>query len=188
MIKLIRVLLKIIGFALILVGLVAAFYGPLEIFVFYLFSEGGRFHYDGFGVGSIWFAALVVQNIGYYVIAAICIPIGIGHLKLRRWALTLKSPCGPERFVGRAIDLAPGAGVCTIDLAAGATNLMVVADFVPGDEVVDYRVELIDPTLPGSGTLESMSRCRSCRPGTWDSPSAGRPSTTFGYAGPLVWP
>lgn len=89
MIKLIRVLLKIIGFALILVGLVAAYYGPLEIFVFYLFSEGGRFHYDGFGVGSIWFAALVVQNIGYYVIAAICIPIGIGHLKLRRWALTL---------------------------------------------------------------------------------------------------
>jgi hypothetical protein len=89
MIKLIRVLLKIVGFALILVGLVAAYYGPLEIFVFYLFSEGGRFHYDGFGVGSIWFAALVVQNIGYYVIAAICIPIGIGHLKLRRWALTL---------------------------------------------------------------------------------------------------
>jgi len=34
MIKLIRVLLKIVGFALILVGLVAAYYGPLEIFVF----------------------------------------------------------------------------------------------------------------------------------------------------------
>ncbi len=28
-------------------------------------------------------------NIGYYVIAALCIPVGIGHLKLRRWALTL---------------------------------------------------------------------------------------------------
>ncbi len=87
--KLIRVVLKIVGFALILVGLVAAYYGPLEIYVFYLFSEGGRFHYDGFGMGSIWFAYLVVQNIGYYVIAAICIPIGIGHIKLRRWALTL---------------------------------------------------------------------------------------------------
>lgn len=72
----------------------------------------------------------------------------------RRWALTLKNPCGPERYVGRAIDLLPGAGINTIQLAAGATNLTVVASFTPGDEVVDYRVELIDPSQPGSGTLE----------------------------------
>lgn len=81
--------LKIIGVVLTLVGLVAAYYGPLEIFVFYFFSEGGRFYYAGFGMGSFWFAALVVQNIGYYVIAALCLPVGLGHLKLRRWALTL---------------------------------------------------------------------------------------------------
>jgi hypothetical protein len=78
-----------IGSILIIVSLVAAYYGPLEIFVFYLFSEGGRFHYEGFGVGSFWFAALVVQNMGYYIVAALCLPIGIGHLKLRRWSLTL---------------------------------------------------------------------------------------------------
>lgn len=72
----------------------------------------------------------------------------------RRWALTLKSPCGPERFVGRVLDVQPGAGVCTIALADGATNLMVVADFAAGAEVVDFRVELVDPNLPGSGTLE----------------------------------
>lgn len=81
--------LKIIGVILILVGIVAAYYGPLEIYVFYLFSEGGRFHYTGFGIGSFWFAALVVQNIAYYIIAGLLIPIGIGHVKLRRWALTL---------------------------------------------------------------------------------------------------
>jgi hypothetical protein len=87
--KFIPIILRIIGVVLILVGLVAAYYGPLEIFVFYLFSEGGRFYYEGFGVGSFWFAALVVQNIGYYIIAALFIPVGIGHVKLRRWALTL---------------------------------------------------------------------------------------------------
>jgi hypothetical protein len=87
--KLVPIFLKIIGLALLLIGLVAAYYGPLEIYVFYLFSEGGRFHYEGFGVGSLWFAYLVVQNIGYYIIAALCIPVGIGHLNLRRWALTL---------------------------------------------------------------------------------------------------
>jgi hypothetical protein len=80
--------LRVIGFVLVLFGLVAAYYGPLEIFVFYLFSEGGQFHYDGFSVGSFWFAALVVQNIGYYIIAALFLPVGIGHLKQCRWALT----------------------------------------------------------------------------------------------------
>ncbi len=87
--KLIPIFLRTVGIVLVLIGIVAAYYGPLEIFVFYLFSEGGRFHYDGFGMGSFWFAALVVQNIGYYVIAALFIPVGIGHVKLRRWALTL---------------------------------------------------------------------------------------------------
>jgi hypothetical protein len=87
--KLTFVFLKVTGVVLILVGLIAAYYGPLEIFVFYLFSEGGIFYYDGFGMGSFWFAALVVQNLGYYLIAALCLPVGIGHVKLRRWALTL---------------------------------------------------------------------------------------------------
>jgi len=87
--KVLRLAIKTIGVILILVGIVGAYYGPLEIYVNYLFSEGGRFHYDGFGFGSFWFAALVVQNVGYYIIAALLIPIGIGHVKLRRWALTL---------------------------------------------------------------------------------------------------
>ena len=72
----------------------------------------------------------------------------------RRWSMTLKNPCGPERYVGTTMDLAPGAGISTIALAAGATNLTVVAGFTPGDEIVDYRVELTDPSLPGSGTVE----------------------------------
>ncbi len=91
--KLTLYFLRTVGVVLLLVGLVAAYYGPLEIFVFYLFSEGGRFYYDGFGMGSFWFADLVVQNIGYYVIAALFIPIGIGHVKLRRWALSLTQLC-----------------------------------------------------------------------------------------------
>jgi hypothetical protein len=87
--EILKYLLKITGAGLLLVGLVAAYYGPLEIHVFYFFSEGGRFHYEGFGMGSFWFGALVGQNIGYYLIAALLIPAGIGHLRLRRWALTI---------------------------------------------------------------------------------------------------
>ncbi len=87
--KFIHFFLKLIGAVLVVLGMVAAYYGPLEIYVFYLFSEGGLFHYPGFGVGSFWFAALVLQNLGYYIVAALFIPVGIGHVKLRRWALTL---------------------------------------------------------------------------------------------------
>ena len=78
----------------------------------------------------------------------------------RRWALTLKMPCGEERYVGRAIDLAPGTGVCSIALALGADNLAVDASFDLGDDVVDYVVTLIDPALPGSGTLD-VTDCNS---------------------------
>lgn len=88
--------LKLIGVILILAGIVAVYYGPLEIHCYYLFSEGGRFHYDGFEIGSSGFAALVVQNIGYYIIAALLIPVGIGHVKLRRWALFIPVICEVE--------------------------------------------------------------------------------------------
>ena len=87
--KLTRNLIKIIGWVLILVGIVAAYFGPIEIFVFYLFSAGGSLYYEGFRVGSFWFAVLVVMNIAYYALAAICLPAGIGHVKLRRWGYTL---------------------------------------------------------------------------------------------------
>jgi hypothetical protein len=87
--KLIQNFLKIVGAITIAVGLVAAYYGPLEVYVFYMFSPGGRFHYDGFAVGTLWFAYLVLQNLGYYLVAALLLPIGIGTFKLRRWAYTL---------------------------------------------------------------------------------------------------
>ncbi len=82
-------ILAAIGAALLLVGIVAAFFGPAEMYCFYLFSEGGRFHYDGFGFGSFLFGNIATQIIGYYLIAMVCIPLGYGHLKVRRWARTL---------------------------------------------------------------------------------------------------
>jgi subtilisin-like proprotein convertase family protein len=72
----------------------------------------------------------------------------------RRWTLVLDNACGPERYVGTAKDVNPGTGIDTIALAPGASNLTVVASFNPGDAVVDYRVELVDESLPGNGTLE----------------------------------
>jgi hypothetical protein len=84
-----RPVLAVFGILLLLVGIAAAFLGPVEMYCFYLFSEGGRFHYEGFRFGSFMFGNIASQIIGYYVIAAVCIPLGYGHLKVRRWARTL---------------------------------------------------------------------------------------------------
>jgi hypothetical protein len=73
----------------LILGLGSAILGPVEMYCFYLFTEGGRFHYEGFGFGSLVFASIAWQIIGYYLIAVVCIALGWGHLKLRRWARTL---------------------------------------------------------------------------------------------------
>ncbi|MBN1681132.1 MAG: hypothetical protein JW966_12670 [Anaerolineae bacterium] len=79
-------MLRIFGGAILLLGITAAFIGPLEVQAFYLFIEGGPFHYEGFRFGSFVFAYITAQTAGYYAIAAVCIPLGYAHLKLQRWA------------------------------------------------------------------------------------------------------
>ncbi len=83
------IVLAAIGALLLLVGLAAAILGPVEMYCFYLFSAGGRFHYEGFGFGSFMFGNIACQIGGYYLIAAVAIPLGYGHLKVRRWARKL---------------------------------------------------------------------------------------------------
>jgi hypothetical protein len=77
------------GILLLLIGAGCAALAPAELVCFYWFSEGGRFHYPGFGFGSFMFAFIAVQIVAYYVIAAVCIPLGYGHLKRRPWARTV---------------------------------------------------------------------------------------------------
>jgi hypothetical protein len=80
------ILVKVLGAVYLLAGLVSALFGPVELYVFYLFTEGGRFYYEGFGFGSFLFGFIAIQIVGYYVIAALLIPLGYGHIRLRRWA------------------------------------------------------------------------------------------------------
>ncbi len=78
-------LINFIGIILIIIGIITAFFAPLEIYSYYFFTEGGRFYYEGFGFGSFMFGSIAVQIIGYYIIAAIFIPLGYGHLKKKKW-------------------------------------------------------------------------------------------------------
>lgn len=82
-------LITIIGALLLLGGIAIGLLGPLEMYCFYLFSEGGGFSYEGFGFGSFMFGNIASQVIGYYLIAAVLIVVGYGHLKLRRWVRKL---------------------------------------------------------------------------------------------------
>ena len=74
--------IAVIGVLLLLSGIAVGFLGPLEMYCFYLYSEGGRFHYEGFGFGSFMFGNIASQIVGYYLIAALFIPLGYGHLTI----------------------------------------------------------------------------------------------------------
>ncbi|MGD2078603.1 MAG: hypothetical protein PVH18_09485 [Chloroflexota bacterium] len=76
---------RLAGVLLLLAGLAGLFIAPMEIQVYSQFEEGGRHAYEGFGFGSLMFANITVQIAGYYFIALTCIPLGYGHLRLRRW-------------------------------------------------------------------------------------------------------
>jgi len=82
-------ILIVIGALLLLGGMGMGFLGPLEMYCFYLFSAGGRFAYAGFGFGSFMFGNIAAQIAGYYLIAAVLIPLGYGHIKLLGWARIL---------------------------------------------------------------------------------------------------
>ena len=88
-----NLLIKILGIFQLTIGLLSLGIAPLEIYSFYLFSEGERFYYEGFGVGSFLYGLIFAQIIAYYFIAFIFIPIGYGHLKLKVWALKLSKSC-----------------------------------------------------------------------------------------------
>jgi MFS family permease len=101
-----RLILAVIGALLLLLGLAVGLIAPVEMYCFYLFSEGGRFQYEGFRFGSFMFGNIAGQIVGYYLIAALCIPLGYGHLRLRRWARTLVlTLCGCWLVVGAPLTL-----------------------------------------------------------------------------------
>ena len=82
-------ILAIIGVLFLLLGIVAAFFGPIEMYCFYLFSEGGRFHYEGFGFGSFMFGNIATQIIGYYVIAIVDTPNSLKCVRHPRRSVTV---------------------------------------------------------------------------------------------------
>ena len=82
-------IIYLLGSLILLIGLSSAFIAPIEIYSYYLFSKGGRFYFEGFGMGSLMFANITIQVIAYYLIAVLFIILGYGHLKLREWARSL---------------------------------------------------------------------------------------------------
>jgi hypothetical protein len=56
---------------------------------------------------------------------------------------------------GTATDVGDSiTGIHSVFLEAGSVNLQIVVDpFIPGDLSVSYSVSLVDPNLPGSGTV-----------------------------------
>jgi len=76
---------RILGFALLLIGICFLFFAPFEMYCLYLFSEGGKFYYEGFRFGSFMFGSISSQVVGYLFIGTILSIVGYGHIKLSSW-------------------------------------------------------------------------------------------------------
>lgn len=81
--------IKMLGIIQLLIGFVSLLIAPIEIYCFYLFSESGHLHYEGFGIGSFLHVLIVGQIFALYAIGILFIIIGYGHLKLKSWTLNL---------------------------------------------------------------------------------------------------
>jgi hypothetical protein len=84
-----RLIVKILGIIQLLIGCSTLVIAPIEIYSFFLFSEGEVFYYDGFGIGSFIHGLIVAQIFAFYVIGLLFIIIGYGHIKLKNWTLNL---------------------------------------------------------------------------------------------------
>jgi hypothetical protein len=80
------VMLRVAGVIMMVAGAALAYLAVIEMYCFYLFGEGGRFAYPGFGFGSFMFANIAAQVICYYLLALMLLAVGHGHLQVRPWA------------------------------------------------------------------------------------------------------
>lgn len=87
------IFIKIIGTILLIIGLFSLLLIPAELTSFYVFSEGGNNHYEGFGFGSLMFAFIIFNLMVYFCLALLGIPLGIGNLKLKKWGYNLSLAC-----------------------------------------------------------------------------------------------
>jgi hypothetical protein len=160
-------ILIFLGAILLLAGVAMAFTGPLEMYCFYLFSEGGRFHYQGFGFGSFMFDNIAAQIVGYYLIAVVAIPLGYGHLRRLRWARTLALTvlgfwlvAGIPLIVAFLFVLVTSKGVSLLTGSVSIVGLALSYAVVPGLLIRFYRSRDVRLTFetrdPRSPSIESV--------------------------------
>ncbi len=82
-----RRILSLIGWLMLAAGALCAFAAVLEIGAYGQFAEGGRFHYEGYGPGSLMFAIITLSLLAYIGLAAILLPLGYGHVRRLGWSV-----------------------------------------------------------------------------------------------------
>lgn len=85
----VRWIVLIIGWALFGIGAFLVLLAPLEMITFPYFIPGGRFHYEGFQVGSFMFMVITAQIVVYYLLGFGSLILAYGHLRRRLWVCNL---------------------------------------------------------------------------------------------------
>lgn len=81
----VRWIIMILGWALFGVGGFLVLLAPLEMITYPYFNPGGKFHYEGFQVGSLMYMVITAQIVVYYLVGFGCLVLAHGHLRRRLW-------------------------------------------------------------------------------------------------------
>ncbi len=75
-------IIKILGILQLAIGLFSLVLAPLEIYSFYLFTKGGRFYYEDFGIGSFLLLGFVglVASIPFVSVIPVIIGFSVASL------------------------------------------------------------------------------------------------------------
>ncbi len=83
--KLTQIFIRIIGWGLLLAGVFLMILAPYEATTFSYFKEGGRFHYQGYGIGSLMFLIILAQVEIYGLVGILFFFLGLGHIRAKAW-------------------------------------------------------------------------------------------------------
>jgi len=137
-------LYRLVGLALLLAGVGLAALVPLETQCYAWFAPGGRFYYAGYGYGALMFANITLQIVAYALLAALLIPLGLGHLRQRAWSATLMQ-AGLLAWLALGLPLAVAALALLyaqkeLSLAAGLAYLALAVLTYPAAPLVLLRL------------------------------------------------
>lgn len=154
----VRWIIIILGWALLAIGSFLVLLAPLEMITYPYFNPGGKFHYEGFQVGSFMYMVITAQIVIYYLVGFGCLILAHGHLRRRLWVGNISLAVAYAMWIiGLPLVVAAFfvlAGVKELTIAGGifaGTAMVSGYVFIPAMMIAFYKSPTVRLAFKPSG-------------------------------------